>query len=272
MRHTHAHADESPLRPSRTSPGLLFVGVAMLGVQVAISDARSGGEAWTWPWDVVQDAGALLSDRAAHVLWAATALWAVCTALTRAARPRAAVLGALAAATIVVALFGVDRFTLGGRVPAEWLGLVVLGGGLLIAGEPSTRGLGRALAALGALVVIWVLATTFPAGGGPNRLQRFGEDAAAAFGDPADVWEGLLGQALLLLGCAAGVLAMFGLTARGLVWAGIGAILAGLLAPGVIDAFQAEHFEVQMLIPVAVGAVLWALGAFTIEDLSRGAS
>lgn len=256
--------------PTRTSIGLAVTGLAMLAVQFVIADAGAAKDTWRWPWDVVQEAGVPLAQRAMHVLWALTALWALSLAFTRAARVRAAVLAALGAAVAVVSLRGAGRFTLESPVPAEWLGLVVLGGGLLIAREPSTRGLGRLAAGLGALIVVWVLATRFPATGGPNQLQQYGLDVLAAFDDPSALWRSLLPQTLRLLGCLVGVSALFGATARGCLWTGFFAVLLGLLAPGVIQAVEADSFEFALLLPVGVASALWALGAFTAQDLARG--
>lgn len=257
--------DDSPLRPARTSWRLAAGGAALLAVQAALTRGLSA-DAPAWPWEVVRDEAAPLALRTMHLLWALAGLWCLVLGFTRAARTRAT--GAVAFAAVLLALCagGVGWFALGTRGLAGLIALGLLGAGLAAAGEPAVRRGARAVAALGALLYAWGLATTFtPAG--PNHLQAWWEAVQA---DPAALGHGRLPQALLLLAALTGVLVALGLTVRWARWTGTVLLVAGLAAPAVQDTLSSSgSWSLAQEAPVFVAVVLTWLAAESLADLGR---
>lgn len=253
---------------------LVVTGALMLAALFLRANPSFGSEA-AWPWTQVMDGHWSILESAVYILWTLTGLWALVFGLTRLRRTRAVMLLVLGSALLIAA------YTLKGATFGELLALVLLGGGLLIARRPNSRGLGRLLAAVGAVLFVWFLAKPY-SGGNVSALEAWWGDAQALlkdwgtdFGQPDHAWKSIASKLLLLLGAAFGILTLFGLTHRVVLLVAFYVLLAGLLMPVGVEVVNAlsngwdtAALASQLSADYVGYVLLWVLGAFLALDLS----
>lgn len=276
--------DHSPLAPSRVSPPLAVTGLLMLATLFVAANPWFGIRERLWPWEMLAQSRHSLLIEAVLGLWAVTGFWCLGMAFTQSVTVRALGAASLGSVLLIEATGGfggmtVEDFNLNKMVP-----MILLGGGLLVARDPPTRGLGRILAGGGAALLIWGLATGFPEGSTDSQLVVFLQELGLALKDPSHdfgrlnhIWWAVIPQTLILIASAGGLLALGGLTQRTLLVAAFVALVLGVFSPGIAGAvldvlagggFRAvmEQFSGAM---VGHGGLLWMLGVFTIQDLGK---
>ncbi len=278
-------SEASPLAPTRLSPALAVTGFLMLIAVLLMANPWFGVRESVWPWTalVIGQNSVLLQVMLG--LWVLTGFWCVLMAFTEARRVRAIVASGAAAVLIVQATGGGAGFVIEDYNLNNMLPMIGLGAGLLLTREASSRGLGRLLALVSVLLLLWAQASAFS--DGASRLQAFFrdwalvlEDAGHTFeGHPHHLWWNLVPQLFVLVGAAAGLLAGLGVCARMFLLVGFLALLLGILMPmgtGVVLTLDAKAGAREVLGQVTGnlighGLLLWMLGVFAIRDLASSA-
>jgi hypothetical protein len=255
----------------------LFVTGALMLVAAFLKANPGFGAERHWPWDFVWCGDASLLLRVLYALWVVAGLWALATGFTPGRRLRA--VGLLIMGVVLL----IGGCSLAGYELGPMLAAILLGGGLLVAGRPASRGRGRLLTIVGALAVVWILAATLSAQG-ISELESWWQEAESFFADGGDafeqehhLWRTLLPQTLLLLAAVGGLLAALGLTNRWFLLGTFVALFASLLMPIGLDVavdlsagwdwdVWVSHFGDEYPI---YAVLLWLLGVFVTLDLSH---
>jgi len=283
MRRSRSPAPEaSPLASSRLSPALAVTGFLMLVTVFLMANPWFGVRQSVWPWDALAAGQDSVLLQVMLVLWVLTAFWCILMAFTEARRLRAVVASAAAAILIVEATGGGAGFVIEGYNLNNMLPMIGLGAGLLLARGDATRRLGRLVAVVSAVLLLWSQAAAFQ--DGASRFEAFFDDWSVVlrdvghtFGDhPHHLWWDLVPQALILVGAAVGLLCGLGITQRVFLWIGFAALLAGILMPmgtGMVLTLDSEAGAREVLGQVTGnlighGLLLWMLGVFALRDLA----
>lgn len=284
MRDLPADPDPSPLAPSPYSPPLAVTGVLMLAALFAVANPAFGIREQSWPWEFLAEGHHSLRVVVTLYMWTALAFWCVGMAFSGAPRVRALGTAMVAAPLLIQACsttagLAIEYHNLNKMVP-----LVLLGGGLLVAREPTTRGLGSLLAGSGALLLLWALASGFAPDRGGSQLVVFFEELGTAVKDPSHdfgrknhLWWSILPQTLMLLAALGGLLAAVGVRSRLMLTIAFWVLLAGIIAPGVAGSilYLLEGAGISSVLDQAYsvlighGALLWMLGVFTLQDFGK---
>ena len=276
--------EPSPLEPSPYSPALAVTGLLMIGAVFAFANPFFGTSHQVWPWQMLAQGNHSLRVEVVFMLWMATGFW--CLASSLAAGPKVRAVGA--------AMLGVPLLF---ETTSRWAGLtiehvnlvgmvamILLGGGLLAARAMPSRRVGAILAGVGGALLIWSLATAFPKDAVDSNLARHMAEVATVLQDPTHefdrpnhFWWDILPRSLILIGAAWGLLAFFGVRNRRFLAIGFWILAAGVAAPGIagtvltVMAGNGLKSALEQILGMAIGggALIWMLGAFTIEDFAR---
>lgn len=277
-------SEPSPLAPSPFSPALAVTGLLMLLTMFATANPMFGTAHKVWPWEMLAQGHHSSLVEAVFLLWTAAAFWCLAMAFTKAASVRAVGAAMLGAPLLIEACGGlggltIEHVSLSGMIP-----MILLAGGLLVAREPSTRATGACIAGTGSLLLLWALATGFPPKSADPKLLVWWNEFTTALGDPSHefervnhLWWDVVPQTLILVGALGGLLALLGVRSRGFLTVVFWIAAAGVFFPGgvgIVLQLQAGSGVTTVLrevigVFVAHGALLWMLGAFTIQDLGK---
>ncbi len=271
--------------PEATAPSLVVGGVLILLAVFLMANRWFGVAERMWPWEMMARGTTDPLVRAVFYLWIIAALTAIILGLTRMHRMRAVLLGAMTAVLLVEctgrgAGFVIDVYNLNQILP-----MIGLGAGFLIARQANTRGLGRLLAGMCGIVLLWVLASTFIEDGEIVQLAAFWRDVQLVaadwnheFASPNFVWWTLVPRGLVIVAAAAGVLAMLGLAHRHFLLGAFGVLLLGMIFPFFVGTILLRergagmNLLLQQLAQtfIAQGFLLWYVSVFVVFDLARG--
>ena len=274
--------------PSRTSPSLAVAGFLMV-IATFLNANPSFGINSVWPWELFAEARVSLLTKATALIWMLTGIGMLILAITPAYRLRSA-LAIAAGLILLVQLEGgesgmvVRRFNIN-----EFLPLVGIGGGLLLARNRAAGSSGRTLCLISALAfaLAWIVAFNQ---GYPrvqvllNDIDVFvaGSDEYRGIStpDPGYPWHSLLPQILMWVAAGGAILVGLGVRARGFMTALVWTLLAAIVLPlgvRIFRVFEGSDPEFSNVAEqvfrslVEDGIVLWLLLAFAIGDLVHGA-
>jgi hypothetical protein len=280
-----------PSRPAGwgASPALAVAGFVMLCAVFLKANRIEGLDAATraWPWEMAGRTEHPWSGRATFGLWMLLALGAITLAFGSAWRFRSAFLLSVGTVLFVQCTAGLSGLTITVHNFNQLAPLVMTTGGLLLARHAGTRTTGRALAALGAALLLWSMAVGFDEeelsllGGLRLDLRSLftGEDAVT--GTPGYHWKATVPRALLVLGA---VLALVtAASARAPRWLHLGAVVllgAGLAVPLLGELSEGTRLtggvDAQRIVRdlgivlVQHGFALWLVLSLAIADAGRG--
>jgi hypothetical protein len=257
----------------------------MLAVLFVLANPAFGVKARSWPWDMFVHSHTSMLIRTLTIVWIVTGSWCLLLAFTQSIALRAVGAAVLGAPLLIEATGGVAGLTINDYNLNKMVPMILLGGGLLLAAEPATRGPGRLLAGSGGLLLIWALASGFADADSPAQLALFLEDLGLALRDPAHdfpdqpnhLWWDLVPQALVILASVGGILALVGLSNRLSAQVIFWVLFTGLAAPGLVGStltvvegggLNSVLTEISRTM-IGHGFLLWMLGVYVIADLGK---
>lgn len=154
---------DRPAEPGAASPALVTSGALMLAAGLLLANPYAGITDTRWPWDIILAQPTRLVSMN-WVLWFTSALLAVLLGLTRTRGLRAPLLTGLAFTLAVTCHSQQAGLSIQQHGLAWFTGVVVLSAGFFLGSDGRHPRGARALTALGGLVVLWSMLTSFEQG------------------------------------------------------------------------------------------------------------